>query len=162
MTMDTKEAVLGNKKGPWATFSLADEVFAVSAENIQEVLIEQPLTPVPLAPKYIVGLLNLRGQVMAAIDLRTRLHFAPRAADSQSSLLVLKIGQTLVSVVVDSIGDVLDLDDSLWEEPPQTLSGQHKKFVFGICPTDACLVLGLEVEALEMDDDTLEKEGALS
>lgn len=151
-----------HRNGPWATFNLADETFAVSAENIQEVLIEQPLTPVPLAPKHIVGLLNLRGQVMAAVDLRTRLHFEPRPVGSQSSLLVLKLGQTLLSVVVDSIGDVLDLDEQKWEAPPQTLSPQHKKFVFGICPTDAFLVLGLEVSALEMDDPIQDKEGERS
>lgn len=160
--MSNAQAILGSKKGPWATFSLADETFAVSAEDIQEVLIEQPLTPVPLAPKHIVGLLNLRGQVMAAIDLRTRLHFEPRPAGAQTSLLVLKLNQTLVSVVVDSIGDVLELDEGIWEAPPQTLSAQHKRFVFGICPTDAFLVLGLEVSALEMDDDAQDKEGALS
>jgi purine-binding chemotaxis protein CheW len=160
--MSVAKSILGRKKGPWATFNLADETFAVSAEDIQEVLIEQPLTPVPLAPKHIVGLLNLRGQVMAAIDLRTRLYFEPREAGAQTSLLVLKLGQTLVSVVVDSIGDVLDLPEQSWEAPPQTLSMHHKKFVFGICPTEAFLVLGLEVSALEMDDDQQDKEGMVS
>ncbi len=157
--MSSPTDVLAGQKGPWATFSLADETFAVSVENIQEVLIEQPLTPVPLAPKHIVGLLNLRGQVMAAIDLRTRLHFAPRPQGTQSSLLVLKRNQALVSVVVDRIGDVLHLDDGAWELPPQTLSAQHKKFVFAICPTEGQLVLGLNVTALEMEDDFEDKEG---
>lgn len=72
------QAPITHKIGPWATFFLDDEVFAISAEDVREVMMEQPLTPVPLAPDHIMGLLNLRGQIMPAIDLRKRLQFLPR------------------------------------------------------------------------------------
>lgn len=87
--------------GTWATFFLSGEMFAVPVEHVQEVLMDQPLTPVPLAPRHIRGLLNLRGQIMPAIDLRRRLDFPPRADDASGSILVVKTSTQLISMLVD-------------------------------------------------------------
>jgi len=138
--------------GRWATFFLADEMLAVRVEDVQEVLMHQPLTPVPLAPSHIVGLLNLRGQIMPAIDLRERLHFAPREGGGTSSLLVLKAQGHLISVVVDDIGDVLELPAESWLPSPDTLAAPHRHFVFGICPIEKHVVLGLRVDAVSGDE----------
>lgn len=139
-------------KGPWSTFYLDDEMFAVNAADVQEVMLHQELTPVPGSPPHIVGLLNLRGHIMPAVDLRRRLHFAERAAQEGASILVLKTRDGLLSVVVDSIGDVLDLDEDGWEAPPETLGQRHRRFVFGIFAMHQKIVLGLRVEALGSDD----------
>jgi purine-binding chemotaxis protein CheW len=146
--------------GPWATFSLAQETFAVSAEDVQEVMIEQPLTPVPLAPGHIIGLLNLRGQIMPAIDLRKRLKFEPKLDGKESSYIVLRTRDSVFSIVVDSIGDVLELKRELWEQPPETLTVAHRAFVFGICPIGSRVLLGLRAEALSGDADIKESAGA--
>jgi purine-binding chemotaxis protein CheW len=139
--------------GRWATFFLADEMFAVRVEDVQEVLMGQPLTPVPLAPSHVVGLLNLRGQIIPAVDLRKRLHFPPRVDDGASSLLVLKTDDQLISVVIDDIGDVLHLPPEEWQPVPDTLSELHRHFVFGICPIDKHLVLGLRVGTVTGEQD---------
>jgi purine-binding chemotaxis protein CheW len=138
----------------WATFFLNGEMFALRVEDVQEVMMHQPLTPVPLAPEHVVGLLNLRGQVMSTVDLRTRLHFPPRAEGSPCSLLVLNAAEGLLSVVVDEIGDVLSLPTASWREPPDTLAARHRGFVFGICPIDGHVVLGLTVTRLSADDES--------
>lgn len=143
----------------WATFFLSGEMFALRVEDVQEVMMHQPLTPVPLAPDHVVGLLNLRGQVMSTVDLRKRLHFAPRAQDAPCSLLVLNAAEGLLSVVVDEIGDVLSLPTAAWREPPDTLEMQHRGFVFGICPIDKHVVLGLTVAGLSADED-VSRQGA--
>jgi purine-binding chemotaxis protein CheW len=135
----------------WATFSLAGELFALRVEDVQEVLMPQPLTPVPLAPAHIVGLLNLRGQIMPAVDLRRRLGFAPRDDAKPGSLLVLMAEERLISVVVDDIGDVLELPTGDWRPPPQTLAEPHRAFVFAICPIEDQMVLGLRVESISGD-----------
>jgi purine-binding chemotaxis protein CheW len=137
----------------WATFFLNGEMFALRVEDVQEVMMHQPLTPVPLAPDHIVGLLNLRGQVMSTVDLRKRLHFPARAEGSACSLLVLNADEGLLSVVVDDIGDVLSLPTAAWREPPDTLAARHRGFVFGICPIDGHVVLGLTVTRLAADDE---------
>ena len=142
-----------SESGLWATFTLANELLAVPVEDVQEVMQQQPLTPVPLAPSHILGLLNLRGQVMPAIDLRQRLGFPPRDKDSEARLLVLKSDGHVFSVVVDDIGDVLELPTNRWSAPPDTLALQHRRFVRAICPIDRQVVLGLRVETLSGDDD---------
>lgn len=134
--------------GQWATFFLAAEQFAVPVEDVQEVLLSQPLTPVPLAPEQIVGLLNLRGAIMPAIDLRTRLGFERVAPSGAQKLLVLKTNEGLVSIVVDEIGDVFELVGEGWRPVPDTLEAAHRDAVFGIYPMDGQLLLGLKTQTV--------------
>ncbi len=129
----------------WASFYLAGELFALQVEHVQEVLLQQSYSPVPLAPAYIIGLVNLRGQIIAAIDLRTLLHFPTR--QESGTLLVVK-DRELIGIVVDEIGDVLELPASGWRPPPDTLAEKHRGFVFGIWPMAERLVLGLRIELL--------------
>lgn len=147
-----KSATTSRESGMWATFYLNNEMFALPVEDVQEVMMYQPLTPVPLAPDHIVGLLNLRGQIMPAIDLRRRLHFEVRPASEDSNLLVLKTRDGLISVVVDQIGDVLELPASDWRAPPETLAIRHRAYVSQVCPIENEVVLGLKVDALSADD----------
>ena len=135
--------------GMWATFRLADEVFALRVEDAQEVLMNCELTPVPLAPDYVVGLLNLRGQIMTVIDLRRRLLFPPRPPGSEGQhLLVVKSGDRLASLLVDEIGDVLEVAEDGWRPSPDTLAARHRKFVTGICLIEGEVLLGLDVSSL--------------
>jgi purine-binding chemotaxis protein CheW len=136
--------------GQWATFHLGGEQFALPVEDVQEVLLQQPLTPVPLAPDEIRGLLNLRGAIMPAIDLRRRLGF-PESEQADQKLLVLKGSEGPVSVVVDDIGDVFELDGTGWRPPPDTLEASHKGFVFGVFPLEGQVLLGLKVDTLCAD-----------
>lgn len=140
-------------EGPWSTFSLGDERFAIRAADVQEVMMEQPLTPVPLAPVHIVGLLNLRGQVMPAIDLRRRLNFASRPQGAGCAFLVLKTDEQLISIVVDAIGDVIEIEPDSWEPLPETLQGQHRQCIFGISPTNPGVILGVRVNSITSEEE---------
>lgn len=137
--------------GTWATFTLAGELLALRVEDVQEVLVAQPLTPVPLAPPHIVGLLNLRGHVMTAVELRRRLRFANREREAEN-LVVVRAHDHLVALLVDSIGDVLELPGDDWRSAPETLAAEHRPFIFGICPVEGRLVLGLRTEAVVADE----------
>jgi purine-binding chemotaxis protein CheW len=140
------------ESGQWATFFLAKEQFAVPVEDVQEVLLSQPLTPVPLAPAQIVGLLNLRGAIMPAIDLRTRLNFDRVPPSEHQKLLVLKTSEGLVSIVVDEIGDVFELAGEGWRPVPDTLDSGHRDAVFGIFPLDGQMLLGLKTQVVCADE----------
>ena len=144
------------ESGQWATFLLGAEHFAVPVEDVQEVLLSQPLTPVPLAPTQIVGLLNLRGAVMPAIDLRYQLGFPPADESIEQKFLVLKTNEGLVSIVVDDIGDGLELDAGAWRPGPDTLEVSHRAFVFAIHPLESQMLLGLRVERLWTDESGME------
>jgi purine-binding chemotaxis protein CheW len=137
--------------GSWATFRLAHELFAVATETVHEVLTNQPLTPVPLAPPHVVGLLHLRGLVMPAIDLRRRLRL-PRAVDGRpGNVVVLKTVDGFVGVIVDAIGDVLEIEADRWSPPPQTLPPRERECVFGVCPLAEGVLLGLRVDVLDSE-----------
>lgn len=138
--------------GQWATFFLNQEQFAVPVEDVQEVLLSQPLTPVPLAPREIVGLLNLRGAVMPAIDLRVQLGLEAIGDAADHKMLVLNTGEGLVSIVVDDIGDVFELPGEGWRPAPDTLAAAHREAIFGIFPMDGQMILGLKTTAVCADE----------
>ncbi len=137
--------------GTWTTFTLDGELLALRVEDVQEVLEVQPLTPVPLAPEHVVGLLNLRGHVMTAVDLRAVLRF-PRREQPAKHLVVVRAHDHLVALVVDAIGDVVDLPGEAWRPAPDTLAPEHRPFVLGICQTEGKLVLGVRTEAVVADE----------
>lgn len=141
-----------NEGTQWATFHLGDELFALLVDDVQEVVMQQPLTPVPLAPEHIVGLLNLRGQVMPAVDLRNRLRLGARPEGASWKLLVLKTGDGPTSVIVDEIGDVLTLPADGWRPPPDTIRADNREAVTGIYAREGRIVVGLSAPALLGDD----------
>src|ERR1700744_5124626 len=124
MTIDSaltrSELVQGS--GQFSTFFVADLFFGVDVLNVQEVLRYQQMTPVPQAPGVIEGLINLRGQIVTAMDMRRRLRLPPRAEDKSPMNIVVRTSDGAVSLLVDEIGDVLDMDAGAWERPPENLA----------------------------------------
>src|SRR5690349_25120136 len=107
----------------FATFEVADQLFGVEVDTVQEVLSYNEYTPVPLAPAAVGGLFNLRGQVIAAVDLRVQLGMPPRAGDGPAMNVIVRTNDESVSLLVDHIGEVVVLDDAAFEPPPETLTG---------------------------------------
>jgi purine-binding chemotaxis protein CheW len=159
----TIDAETWSPSGIWATFRLAGELFAVPVEHVQEVMMPQPLTPVPLAPAHMVGLINLRGHIVPAVDLRARMQVPSDPAMLAGGVVVIRTGGELVGLLVDAIGDVLTLPAASWRATPDTLNARHRVFVFGICPLAGQIVLGLRVDTLSGDVDVADGEsrGAL-
>src|SRR5450432_2382318 len=123
MTNDTRtvKSELAQTSGQFATFFVADLFFGVDVLRVQEVLRMQPMTNVPQAPDVIEGLINLRGQIVTAIDMRRRLRLPPRTAEQTAMNMVVQTDDGAVSLVVDEIGDVLDVDQATHESPPENL-----------------------------------------
>jgi purine-binding chemotaxis protein CheW len=93
------------------TIRIGSQDFGFPVMQVRDVLGHQRLTPVPLAPHAIAGMLNLRGRIVTAIDLRTRLGLPRRAAGSEATHVVVESGSELYALVVDSVGDVLHVDE---------------------------------------------------
>src|SRR5215475_5084964 len=106
----------------FSTFSVADLFFGIDVLNVQEVLRHQEMTRVPLAPGVIRGLINLRGQIVTAVDMRGRLNLPPLDSAENSMNVVVRTQEGAVSLVVDEIGDVLSVDEATFEPPPDNLS----------------------------------------
>lgn len=128
------------------TFFVDDLCFGIEVTRVQEVIRFLETTHVPLASDVIGGLINLRGQIVTAIDLR-RMLSVPRRADEQPPMnIVVRNGAGVVSLLVDSIGYVIDAVRARFEAPPQTLDARHKALIDGVYKLDQGLVLALNVD----------------
>jgi purine-binding chemotaxis protein CheW len=135
----------------YSTFSVDDRYVGIPVYRVQEVLLAQPLTPVPLAHDHISGLLNLRGQIVTAIDLRARLGLPPREADEPTANVIVTTDGGPLSLVVDRLGDVVPVDDGRFEPPPDTLDAAAARSIKGAFKLDDALLLDLDLdEALDI------------
>ena len=131
----------------FATFEVDDQLFGVEVQAVQEVLSYDEYTPVPLAPQAVGGLFNLRGQVIPAVDLRVQLGLARQALEGPVMNVILRGDDEPVSLLVDRIGEVVDLDEAAFEPPPDTLTGPARKLVVGTFKMDGRLMLALDVNS---------------
>ena len=138
----------------YATFYLEEHLLGVAVLNVQEVLTAQQMTSVPLAPPMIGGLINLRGQIVTAIDLRTRLGFAKRPADMDPMNVVIQTFDGLISLLVDRIGDVMEVRRDLFELLPDTVDGRLREVTEGVYKLPDRLLLALDTAALIQSADT--------
>jgi purine-binding chemotaxis protein CheW len=127
------------------TFTLDDMLFGVDVPLIQEVLRPQTMTKVPLAPSVVRGLINLRGQILTAIDLRERLGLTPAPESVSGMNLVIRLPDETVSFLVDDVGEVLDLSEDQFEEAPITLNRTISDVTSGVYKLKDRLLLLLNV-----------------
>lgn len=132
--------------GQFATFFVADLFFGVDVLRVQEVLCFQQMTRVPQAPDVIEGLINLRGQIVTAIDMRRRLGLPPRAGVQTPMNMVVRTSDGAVSLLVDEIGDVLDVDAATWEKPPENLAAAAREILLGVYKLSDRLLLILDTD----------------
>jgi chemotaxis signal transduction protein len=131
----------------YCTFLLDGHLFGVLVSAVQEVLKEQDVTPVPLAPSEVSGLINLRGQIVTTLDLRPRLGIPRQEPGARSVSVVVRAADGgPVSLVVDRTGDVIEADDASLELPPDTVPAEVRELVSGICKLDGRLMLLLDSE----------------
>ena len=129
----------------YVTFQVADCLYGVDVTGVQEVLPPQPRTPTPLAPATVAGLVNLRGQVVLAVDLRQRLALPPRE-DEEPMMVVVRVGSETVSLLVDHIGEVVTVGPETFAEPPETLPVALRALVRGAHRLPDRLLLVLDVD----------------
>ncbi len=130
----------------FCTFYLDKLLFGVEVGMVQEVLRYQEMTRVPLASPAVRGLINLRGQIVTALDLRRRLALADRESDKLPMNVVVRAGDEAVSLLVDEIGDVLEVEDETFETPPETLQGEAREMIRGVYKLKDRLLLMLDTE----------------
>jgi purine-binding chemotaxis protein CheW len=130
----------------FCTFYLGTEYFGLDVLKVQEIIRYQEMTPVPLAHPVVRGLINLRGQIVTAIDLRRRLDLPDRAAGTLPVNVVVQTDDGAVSLLVDEIGDVLEVSDRQFERPPETLRGLARDLIRGAYKLPDRLLLILDTD----------------
>ena len=128
----------------YCTFRVADLFFGVSVDGVQEVLRNQPMTPVPRASEAIHGLINLRGQIVTAVDLRYCLGLPPREEGQLPMNVIVRVGGEAVSLLVDDIGDVIDTAGIELEPAPSNMPAEVQRVITGVRPLPGEILLILD------------------
>jgi purine-binding chemotaxis protein CheW len=132
------------------TFYIGEALFGIPVMQVQEVTGQSQVVPVPLAPRFVRGLINLRGQIATALGLREL--FDARGADLEKEMsVVCRIEGNLVSLIVDSIGDVVEVETSRFEETPDTIPDNLKRFITGIYKLNGTLLSVIDLEAVSKE-----------
>ena len=135
-------------KKQFSTFVVDRLLFGVEVEKVQEVIRYQAMTRVPLAPPVVKGLINLRGQIVTAVDLRCRLGLRPRATADLPMNVVIRHDDGAVSLLVDEIGDVLEVEEESFELPPGTLAGEARELIRGVYKLKGSLLIALDTDKI--------------
>lgn len=130
------------------TFYINDHLFGIEVDRIQEVIKNHQLTPVPISPSFVGGLINLRGQIVMAIDLKDKMNL-PKTLEYTSQMnIVLRHDDSLISLLVDSVGDVISVSPDQIESEQHHLPQEISQLITGICKTENTLLMVLDPEQL--------------
>ena len=147
----------------YCTYYLANKHYALPMMDVQEVMLQQELTPVPLGSSVVRGLMNLRGNIVLSIDMRRRLRLPDSSPDQESVQIITQGPSGLVGWMVDQMGEAAELDPTCSEIPPGTVSAASREVLQSVFQLETGLLLVLDAQkVLEMDQDRPEmtQEGA--
>lgn len=142
------ESVLSGDTSQLCGFKIMDGQYAIPVLEVQEVVKPQKVTPVPLGPQYVDGLINLRGQIVTAINLRVLFGLPKREDATDYMNIIVRWGDSLYSLVVDEIMDVMDIENSSFENTPDTIDENLKKYIRGVFKLDSNLLTLLSLEKI--------------
>jgi len=129
----------------FSTFYIGKRLYGIEVMKVQEVTKALPMTPVPLSPKHVHGLINLRGQISTAISLRDLFHLNEEPPPEQMNV-VCRINDLLISFLVDRIGDVIEVKQDAFQPTPDTLPEEIRRFMGGVFKIPGELLSVVEVE----------------
>jgi len=139
----------------WGTFKLDDEVYGINVIQIREVLRYTEITPVPGAPTYVSGIINLRGNVVTVIDTRKRFGLPPGEINNSSRIVIVEVDSQVLGMLVDSVADVTYIKQSEVEITPNVGNSETSKFIQGVCNKNDQLLILIELERMiEMTEST--------
>lgn len=141
--------------GQLATFTIAGAHYGVDMLRVQEALRGQERTTIPLAGPGVAGFINLRGQVVLTIDLRTRLGIEAAPADREQMMVVVQAGGEPIGLLVDDVGDVIDVQGRQLEARPDTLPASLREVIHGVYQLESSLLLVLDIDRATGAGDSL-------
>jgi purine-binding chemotaxis protein CheW len=127
------------------TFRVADLFLGLDIATVQEVLRGQKVTRLPLASASVRGIINLRGRIVPAVDLRACLGLGPAADGAESATIVVRAADSAVSLIVDDVGDVISISEEAFEHPPETMRSGARELLHGVFQLDDRLLLELDL-----------------
>lgn len=142
----------------WVTFKLAGETYGVNVMQVQEVLRYTEIAPVPGAPEYVMGIVNLRGNVVTVIDARYRFGLEPGEITDNTRIVILEADKHVVGILVDSVAEVVYLRLSEIETAPNVGNDESARFIQGVCHKNNELLILIELDKLLTNGEWAELE----
>ncbi len=137
----------------WVTFKLAGETYGINVMQVQEVLRYSEIAPVPGAPTYVLGIINLRGNVVTVIDTRHRFGLLPGDVTDQTRIVIIEADNHVIGILVDSVAEVVYLRASEVETAPNVGNDESAKFIQGVCHKNGELLILVELDKLLTEDE---------
>ena len=137
----------------WVTFRLDDETYGINVMQVQEVLRYTEIAPVPGAPSYVLGIINLRGNVVTVLDTRDRFGLPPAEVTEQTRIVLIEAGRNVIGILVDAVAAVVYLRQSEIETAPNVGNEDSAKFIQGVCHKNNELLILVELAKLLTDEE---------
>lgn len=137
----------------WVTYQLADETYGINVMQVQEVLRMTEIAPVPGAPDYVLGIVNLRGNVVTVIDTRRRFNLPPHTTDDASRIIIAEVSGKVIGMLVDNVAEVVYLHQSEIDTAPNVSNEDSSRFIQGVCSRDKTLLILVDVNKLLSDEE---------
>ena len=140
----------------WVTFRLENEKYGINVMMVQEVLRVTEIAPVPGAPDYVLGIINLRGNVVTVIDSRKRFGLRAKEMDDSTRIVIIESENQVVGILVDSVAEVVDIRASEIEQAPNVGTEESAKFIQGVSSIDGELLILVDLNKLLTDEQWAE------
>lgn len=140
----------------WVTFRLEEETYGVNVMQVQEVLRYTEIAPVPGAPDYVLGIINLRGSVVTVIDTRSRFGLPMSDVTDNSRIVIIEVDKQVLGILVDAVSEVVYLNQSEIEIAPNVGTEESAKFIQGVCHKDERLLILVELGKLLNEEELSE------
>ncbi len=137
----------------WVTFKLQEETYGINVMQVQEVLRYTDIAPVPGAPMYVLGIINLRGNVVTVIDTRARFGLPPSDVTENSRIVIIEADKQVIGILVDSVDEVVYLRASELDTAPNVGTDESAKFIQGVSNRDGELLILVDLNKLLTDEE---------
>ncbi len=137
----------------WVTFRLEDETYGINVMQVQEVLRISEIAPVPGAPDYVLGIINLRGNVVTVIDTRKRFGLPPGELDDHSRIVIIETQSQIFGILVDSVAEVVELRRSDIDLAPAVGNEESARYIQGVATVDDVLLILVDLNKLLSEEE---------
>ncbi|CUS47166.1 MAG: chemotaxis signal relay system purine-binding protiein CheW1 [Idiomarinaceae bacterium HL-53] len=137
----------------WVTFQLGEETYGINVMQVQEVLRHSEIAPVPGAPDYVLGIINLRGNVVTVIDTRIRFGLEPGEVSDNTRIVIIEADQQVIGIMVDSVAEVVYLRSSEIDSAPNIGTEESARFIQGVSNRDGELLILVDLNKLLTDEE---------
>jgi purine-binding chemotaxis protein CheW len=137
----------------YLTFELGDEVYGIGIAHVTEIVGIQNITEVPDMPDFVKGVVNLRGQVIPVVDVRLRFHMQAKEYDERTCIIVVDIGSVQLGLVVDTVNEVMTIDDAQISPPPKIAAANSARYIKGMGKVGEEVKILLDGEKLLFEEE---------